>query len=199
MNHTELCKIFEKHGSDKCPKIHHSYSPEYYRLLEPIKNSVNTLIEIGIGNKRLMDPIVGSNYIPGASLRSWNDFFTNSKIIGVDIDTSVFFETDRIKCFYMDQSSIESITSTINNIQKLYSDIDIIIDDGSHIIEHMRLSYKILKNYLNNDGFYIIEDIKLKDLQHFIDLCINDDDMNIEYVHEGMTYWDSFVAYRKKK
>ena len=198
MNETPLCKIFKRHGSDKCPQILHSYSSEYYRLFEPIKNSVNTLVEIGIGNKPLMDPIVGSNYIPGASLRSWSDFFPNAKIIGLDIDTSVFFETDKIKCFYMDQSSIECITSTINNIKHLYNNIDIIIDDGSHIIEHMTLSYKILKNYLNSGGIYIIEDIKLKDLQYFIDLCKNDNNINIEYAHEGINYWDSFVAYKKK-
>ena len=197
MNPTPLCKIFENHGSDKCPQIHHSYSPEYYRLLEPIKDSVNTLIEIGIGNKFLMDPIVGPNYIPGASLRAWGDFFTKAKIIGVDIDTSVFFETDKIKCFYMDQSSIESTTSTINKIKNLYTNVDIIIDDGSHIVEHMVLSYNILKNYLNNNGLYIIEDIKLKDLQYFIDLCKNDNNIYIEYVHEGINYWDSFIAYKK--
>ena len=28
---TELCEIFYKYKSDKCPKIKHSYSPEYYK------------------------------------------------------------------------------------------------------------------------------------------------------------------------
>lgn len=31
MNDTPLCKIFEKYGSDKCPKINHSYSSVAYK------------------------------------------------------------------------------------------------------------------------------------------------------------------------
>jgi cephalosporin hydroxylase len=197
MEKTPLCEILESRYSDKCPQINHSYSSEYYRLFDPIKYSAKTLIEIGVGNNSLMVPIVGSRYTPGASLKAWSDFFPNAKIIGLDIDTSVLFTSDRIECFYMDQSSEESIISTIDTIKKLYNNISIIIDDGSHIMEHMTLSYSILKNYLDNNGLYIIEDIKKKDLQYFINLCEKDNNISIEYVHEGNNDWDSFVAYKK--
>jgi cephalosporin hydroxylase len=197
MEKTPLCEILESYYSDKCPEINHSYSREYYRLFEPIKYSVKTLIEIGVGNNRTMAPIVGSHYIPGASLKAWCDFFPNAKIIGLDIDTSVLFTSDRIECFYMDQSSEKSIISTIDTIKKLYNNISIIIDDGSHIVDHMTLSYNIFKNYLDNNGFYIIEDIQKKDLQYFIDLCKKDNNISVEYAHKGNNNWDSFVAYKK--
>jgi hypothetical protein len=194
MQKTELCKLFELYKADKCDSILHSYSSEYYRLFEPIKNIVKNFMEIGIGNKKLMGPIVGKEYIPGASLRAWKDFFINAKIFGLDIDKDVLFEEDNIKCFYTDQSSAESLKNTL----KLMSEniFDIIIDDGSHIKEHMTLSYEILIDYLNFGGFYIIEDIWLNDIEYFINLCNHK--TTVEYVHKGNYDQDNFICYRKK-
>lgn len=195
MTKTPLCKLFEKYGADKCPTIHHSYSPEYYRLFEPMKDSVRSLIEIGIGTKQLMDPIVGTRYNPGASLRAWGDFFPVAQIIGLDIEKSVFFQTNKIQCYYMDQSCPKSIINTIKAIKNI--EINIVIDDGSHVVDHMITSYKTIKNFLAPGGLYIIEDIQVKDLQDFIDLPKHDEDISIEYIHKGIGDWDSFVAYRK--
>jgi hypothetical protein len=65
---TELCEIFYKHKSDKCPLIKHSYSPEYYKYLSPHKKTFTNILEIGVGNNKLMKPICGQDYIVGASL-----------------------------------------------------------------------------------------------------------------------------------
>ena len=36
---------------------------------------------------------------------------------------------------------------------------DVIIDDGSHFVDHQLTSFKTLYKYLNNNGLYIIEDL----------------------------------------
>lgn len=199
---TPLCDLFAKYGADKCPQILHSYSPAYFDILNPIRDEVTTLLEIGVGNKTLMSSIVGDHYVPGASLRAWSDFFKGAKIYSCDIDKSVLFFEDNIKCFYMDQSSEESIKKCIQEIKTAASNnnlcFDIIIDDGSHIKNHMVLTHLVLKDYLAPNGVYIIEDIKLEDLDEFVELHNRYNDVKLEYVHKGYNYWDSFVAYRKK-
>jgi hypothetical protein len=115
---TELCEIFYKYKSDKCPKIFHSYSPVYFEYLKEKKIEIKNIIEIGVGTEKLMKPICGSDYEIGSSLKSWRDFFPNSTVFGLDIDSSVLFEDLRIKCFFTDQSNSESLLSTILEIKK---------------------------------------------------------------------------------
>jgi hypothetical protein len=201
MINTELCNLFEKYGSDKCPKILHSYSSVYYDLLFESKHLFNNVLEIGVGNVPLMEPIVGKNYQVGASLKAWRDFFPNSQIIGLDIDNDVLFEEDRVKCFYTDQSNVDELEKTIKNIKDYKNNdnllFDMILDDGSHITEHMVLSFNTFKKYLKLNGLYIIEDIQIKDLHLFENL--ESDDMVIVKIHKGFSEWDSFVAYKKVK
>lgn len=197
---TELCEIFFKYRSDKCPQVFHSYSPSYFEELNKIKNNINYVLEIGVGTNTIMKPICGETYQIGASLKGWRDFFKNAKIFGIDIDKNVLFEEDRIECFYTDQSDSKSLEKTISEIKKKENNselkFDLIIDDGSHIIEHMILSYKTLSKYVTLGGLYIIEDIKKKDLNIFTNLY--EKNFELLKVHEGNFEWDSFVIYQKK-
>lgn len=201
INDTDLCKLFEFYISDKCPAVFHSYSPEYYNILHPFKNTFRNVLEIGIGNKALMKDLgnipeikkrLKKTYEPGASLRAWRDFFINSNIYSIDIDETTLFSEERIQCFHGDQSSKESL---LNVVQKINSNLDLIIDDGSHVVEHMILSIETLFPFLNKNGIYIIEDIKFKDLEIFKNLKLNN--CKIKYIHDGMWEWDSFVCYEK--
>lgn len=200
-NKTELCDLFLKYKSDKCPQIFHSYSPVYHKFLEPYKTTIRSVIEIGIGNKPCMMATVGDQYTPGASLRAWKDFFIHSTIYGLDIDTSIFFNEHRIQCFYADQSSADSLTNTLDEIIKLNgknmlnNKFDLIVDDGSHIKNHMILSFKTIFPFLNIGGLYIIEDIKRHELVDFINLANHD--MAIKYIHYGESDWDDFIIYEK--
>src|SRR5262245_18802572 len=63
---TELCRLAENFGSDKCRAIFHSYTPAYYFLLKATRESCRAVLEIGIGNPGLMKNIIGKNYQPGA-------------------------------------------------------------------------------------------------------------------------------------
>lgn len=197
---TELCKIFYKNGADKCLKILHSYSPAYNEIFKDHRQEIKSLLEIGVGSKAVMKGIVGDAYAPGASLRSWKEYFPNAEIFGIDYDSSVLFQEERISCFYGDQSSVESLNEAIKKIKNFTRDenflFDVIIDDGSHVKNHMVLTYNFLKQFLKPGGLYIIEDIKRVDLNSFIEIC--DQNMKIEYIHRGINEWDDFVGYRRK-
>jgi len=84
---TELCELFYKYGADKCPAIRHSYSPEYYTLLKEYKSQFTDILEIGVGNDCQLRYVF--EYIPGASLRAWRDFFTDANVYGIDIDKCI--------------------------------------------------------------------------------------------------------------
>ena len=193
---TDLCVLAEKYGVDKCPKIFHSYTPKYHEILNPIRNNVTKFVEIGIGNVPLMSLIVGRHYKPGASLRMWRDYFVNASIVGCDILRDVLFcDEERISTYLVDQSNEKSLTAFGNIIENT----DIILDDGSHIKEHMILSFKTLWKHINVGGLYIIEDVKLAELHEFEKLAstFGFNNAQLIYSHKGKNNWDSFVVFKK--
>ena len=118
----------------------HNYLPLYWRYFRDIQFSTKKVLEIGVHK--------------GGSLKLWKDFFPNAQIHGFDIDESCKrFEEDRIKIFIGDQGKHK-------HYQQFDNDYDIIIDDGSHIPEHMLLSLnQLYKSNLKNGGIFVIEDI----------------------------------------
>ncbi|MCK4782633.1 MAG: hypothetical protein KAV87_02700 [Desulfobacteraceae bacterium] len=107
------------------------------------------ILEIGVGG--YSNPKVG-----GASLRMWKKFFPRSQIFGIDFFDKSSLEESRIKIFQGDQSD----TAFLHDLAEKIGHIDIIIDDGSHINEHVKISFKTLFPYLKDGGFYVIEDLQ---------------------------------------
>ena len=83
----------------------------------------------------------------------WSSYFKKAKIIGLDIVDKSFLNSNRIKTFICDQSNPNEINKITNNIT-----FDLIIDDGSHFVDHQLISFKTLFPKINPGGFYIIED-----------------------------------------
>ncbi len=130
----ELLNIYH---ADKIPFV-----DIYENFFNPIKDSIKTLLEIGI------------QY--GGSLKMWKNYFPKAIIYGIDIaDSCKRFEEERIKIFIGDQSNIEFL-KTITDAGKSF---DIIIDDGSHKRSHQLASFNYLLPFVKSNGFYIIEDI----------------------------------------
>lgn len=190
---TELCSIFEKYKADKCPAILHSYSPAYYELLKDIKYTAKNVLEIGIGTVPLMEGVGIANYVPGASIKGWRDFFPNATVYAVDIEESVMFTENRIVTDVVDQSSVDSIRKFTSKVDTKF---DFIIDDGSHLINHQIISAYELVNNLKDDGIYIIEDIHVKYLPIYEEMEFPG--LQKIYTHLGTgDAWDNFIAYRK--
>jgi len=196
---TELCKIAKLYGVDKLTG--HSYTPEYHSLLNHLCDTPIKMLEIGIGNMELMKPYTVDYYKPGASLRMWRDYFPSGEIFGCDIVPEVIFTEERIKTFLVDQSnsvSLLQLMMTIKGVSNV-TEYDIILDDGSHIEEHMRLSFKTLWPYLKKGGIYIIEDIQSPIVDAFQTMAKEFGFQNVECIkiHRGQHHWDNFVAFRK--
>jgi len=197
-----LCELAEKYGVDKCPKVFHSYTPKYERILKPTISDTNFVIEIGIGTYEIMSGIVGKHYKHGASLRMWRDYFPNAFIVGLDINPNVMIkDEERIHTLLLDQSSDEHLKNFVDYFLDNKEYADLIIDDGSHNPEHMILSFRYLWNMIRpNGGIYIIEDILRDHLEYFSSLpeTLNIPEMEVIYSHPGENIHDSFVAYRRK-
>jgi hypothetical protein len=156
---TPLCKIAYKYKTDKCPEISHSYTPFYYELLKDKRESIKKVLELGIGCQKTMGGI--KDYPTGASLYMWRDFFPNAQIYGADALPETIFEAERIKTFLCDETNRGNLKGLI---KKIGSDIDLFIDDGSHLKSNQIRVCKILKPLLKRDVIYIIEDVSCPEI-----------------------------------
>jgi hypothetical protein len=156
----------KKYGSDK--NTWHNYTQIYFLLMEKYRNENINLFEMGIGtNNVTINSNMGADGRPGASLRAWSEFFPNATIFAADIDADILFQEEKIKTFYCDQLSPETIQSMWSSID---TDFDIIIDDGLHTFEANICFLQNSIHKLKDDGIYIIEDIYFKNLQLFREL-----------------------------
>jgi demethylmacrocin O-methyltransferase len=105
------------------------------------------LLEIGVGGYE--NPHLG-----GKSLRMWKKYFPFGNIFSIDIYDKSSLQENRIKIFkgnQIDKDFLNKVTDKIGGI-------DIIIDDGSHINEHVIGTFNILFPKLKDEGIYVIED-----------------------------------------
>jgi demethylmacrocin O-methyltransferase len=141
-NLNELAKIYR---TDKWGL--HFYTPHYNEHFNRFRNKKIVLLEIGVGGHE--DPKAGGN-----SLRMWKKYFPYGSINAIDIFDKSSLEEKRINIFKGSQVDKEFLQGVINKI----GNPDIIIDDGSHINEHMIETFKILFPLLKDGGIYAVED-----------------------------------------
>ncbi|MDD2850977.1 MAG: hypothetical protein PHY09_03640 [Desulfuromonadaceae bacterium] len=144
-----LDDIFCSYGTDKSSKVH-NFSDVYHVALNPGRHEVKAVLEIGIFGSTPDNA--------GASLKSWAEYFPNAVIYGVDLFNYSFLNTDRIKTIVADQGLIPGNLDHI--IEEIGGEIDLIIDDGSHMMHHQQTSFGYLFKYLKSGGYYIIEDLQ---------------------------------------
>lgn len=126
---------------------YHFYATHYERHFRPFRSRPIKLLEIGIGGYE--DPRVG-----GGSLRMWRSYFPKGCISGIDIYDKKLHEESRIRTFKGSQVDPNFLSEVIRNI----GTPDIIIDDGSHLNEHVIESFRLLFPRLANGGLYVVED-----------------------------------------
>ena len=141
----KLSKYFYYTKSDKYPRY-----TDLYNVVQALTNykKFNKILEIGIGGHDL-------EFQGGGSIMALNYFFNKSKIYGLDLINKEFLNTKRIKALVGSQNDKKKL----EEIGKNDGLFDIIIDDGSHFVDHQLTSFKTLYKYLNNNGLYIIEDL----------------------------------------
>lgn len=124
----------------------HTYINEYEKLLNDYRENSNVL-EIGISH--------------GESLKMWDEYFINSKVYGIDISDQYIKEliNENKYNIIIGNACSEDILKKLDDMT-----FDVIIDDGSHIINDQINSFNILKHRMNPNGIYIIEDVNNIDL-----------------------------------
>jgi hypothetical protein len=120
-----------------------------------------------------MRGVWGIGYKTGNSLRCWEEYFKNAAVYGIDIFDHVNLSTGRVEVFAADQSNELDLQSCLD---KMKLPLDIIIDDGSHIGEHQKISFMFLEKFLSPTGIYVIEDIQAINIEAFKNLSIFPED-----------------------
>ena len=119
----------------------HNYLVYYWLHFRDIRLQVKRVLEVGV--------------LTGESILMWEEFFPNAIIYGMDIDPKCRkCEGGRRKILIGDQGDITFLQQTAREA----SGFDIIIDDGSHRVEHQLTTFKTLFPYLTENGVYVIED-----------------------------------------
>jgi hypothetical protein len=125
----------------------HWYAQHYEQYFAPLRHKRLNILEIGIGGYD--DPKRG-----GASLRMWRTYFPSSNIYGIDICDKSLHDEPRIKTFkgsQVDEPFLDHVMQEIGHV-------DIIIDDGSHLNEHVIRTFELLFPRLAPNGLYVVED-----------------------------------------
>lgn len=125
----------------------HHYIDHYISHLEVLRNQKIKLLEIGVGGYE--NPLKG-----GKSLRMWKSYFPKGEIYSIDIHDKTALQEPRIKIFQgsqVDKAFLERVIDEIGTP-------DVIIDDGSHINEHVITTFKLLFPKLKDGGLYFVED-----------------------------------------
>lgn len=143
--HGYLARLAVRYGSDKWGS--HWYAQHYQAHFAPFRWKRLTLLEIGIGGDR--DEQAG-----GGSLRAWKSFFPRARVVGIDLYSKSAHRERRIQTYQGDQSDAEFLRSVVAQ----EGAPDIVIDDGSHINDHVIKSFETLFPLLKDGGIYAIED-----------------------------------------
>lgn len=137
-----ILEIFSENENNIVHKWHH-YIPIYDRYFSQFKKRPIRFLEIGVSK--------------GGSLQMWRKYFGSEAVIfGIDINP----ECEQYNGI-AGQVRIGSQSDKffLENVVKEMGGVDIILDDGSHKMEHIKTSLKILYPKLNEGGIYFIEDL----------------------------------------
>ena len=153
-NDYTLDQLFNYFGTDKGTHVKNPYSKEsdeilghgfakfYEKKLNQLKKKKFNMLEIGTWE--------------GASTASFSIYFPKSFIYGIDRNYRFKYQSKNIKflnCNIKKNSDLKEFERKFKNTK-----FDVIIDDGSHLLNDMIFSLKFFFRYLDKKGIYVIED-----------------------------------------
>ena len=151
LNYNSFTELADIIGIDKGTLYeNHRYTEIYEKYMSKFIDDGLVMLEIGF-----MDP-----RFYGKSIQFWCTVFSKLEYYGIDMvnPENLNYDKERVTLVQCDQNNSDQIDSFINQ-HNLDKKLDIIIDDGSHISEHIITSVKTLFKYLKSGGYYFIEDL----------------------------------------
>lgn len=138
----DLLKLFVTNKDVVVHKWHH-YIPLYERYFSPYRGKEVRFLEIGVSK--------------GGSLQLWRKYFGEKAILfGIDIDP----ECAKLngQCGQVRIGS-QADKGFLDTVIKEMGGVDIVLDDGSHQMAHIRASLAHLFPHVSDGGIYMIEDL----------------------------------------
>ena len=120
-----------------------NYFGIYDRYLHQLIGKAVTIVEIGVQH--------------GGSLQMWRNYLgPHARIIGIDINKDCLrFAENGTEIYICDQGEPD----LVERLSQKIGQVDIVLDDGSHIPRHQRTTFDILFfENLKENGFYLVED-----------------------------------------
>lgn len=136
--HDELVRLGREHGTDK---VGHRYLERYASHLGALRGEQFSLLEIGV--------------YKGASLRMFRDFFPRAQVVGLDIKPVEMADEPRITIHQGSQADV----ALLRRIDEQEGPFQVVIDDGSHVMAHLRTTFATMFPLLADGGWYIVEDL----------------------------------------
>jgi len=121
-----------------------NYFHVYETHFERFRGKAPVMLEIGVSG--------------GGSLAMWKAYLgEGARIIGVDINPDCkVHEADGIEIFIGNQSD----PRLIEEIFAKYPEIDIVLDDGSHLMTDLQASFAMMYPRISKEGVYVVEDLQ---------------------------------------
>ncbi|MDX6730184.1 MAG: hypothetical protein QOC54_132 [Baekduia sp.] len=137
---TDLCRLAEKHDTDKGA----SYTQTYHRWLGHLREQRLRMLEIGLYN--------------GGSLRMWRDYLPQAVLHGIDIEPRTLSYQDEVpnsQVRLVDQGDPAALEAFVAELGGHY---DFVLDDGGHTMLQQIVSFEVLWPQIMPGGVYAIED-----------------------------------------
>lgn len=138
----DLELYFENNTGRKIDKWLH-YFEIYDRHFSRFRGKPIKILEIGVQS--------------GGSLQMWKKYFGDEvQVIGVDIDPLCKkVEEDRITIYIGDQEDRKFLA----RLKEAIGEVDIVIDDGGHLMNQQIISFEELYPIVSPNGVYLVEDL----------------------------------------
>lgn len=157
LSFNELCILFRTDKGSLYENVVYDYVKKKYLKSLIVGHNYGRYYEKY--NKKNINNIVEIGAFLGCGTSALKFFFNRSKIYSLDISFEQnLIKSKKIKKILLDQSNKEDLNRFIKKF-KLHKKIDLISDDGSHIDEHILISFKALFSSLKKGGKYFIEDV----------------------------------------
>ena len=138
----DLLNLFALNDGPHVHKWHH-YLPLYQQYFAPYRNKPIRFLEIGVSK--------------GGSLRMWRRYFGESAVIyGIDIDPDCAQHDGadaKVRIGSQDDPAF------LNQVLDEMGGVDVVLDDGSHHMDHVRASLLTIFPRMTLGGTYMIEDM----------------------------------------
>jgi SAM-dependent methyltransferase len=137
-----LWDYFQNNTGKKITKWTH-YFWVYEKHFAHLRDKEFKMLEIGVLN--------------GGSLEMWRNYFPKAKIVGIDINPDCRNHEQKDKNIFVrigDQSDEKFLQDLIDE----FGEFDLILDDGSHHVDHVNRTFQYLYPNLKDGGIYFIED-----------------------------------------